>query len=181
MELNFKLEVFEGPLDLLLSLIEKNKIDIYDIEIHILTDQYLAYIEEANRQGILELTASFIEMASRLNVYKNLAHYYPKEEDEEDPKATLEEMLQQYAKYKQVSEFLKTKYIGNRIFFREVTPLFLPKPFDKDNLPAIEDLQNAYISAIESERKKTTDSSIGFQKTCRFKIYKRAEQNYLHT
>ena len=70
MELNFKLEVFEGPLDLLLSLIEKNKIDIYDIEIHILTDQYLAYIEEANRQN-MELTASFIEMASRLMYIKS--------------------------------------------------------------------------------------------------------------
>ena len=65
-----KLEVFEGPLDLLLHLIDKNKIDIYDIEIHILTDQYLAYIEEANRQN-MELTASFIEMASRLMYIKS--------------------------------------------------------------------------------------------------------------
>lgn len=162
MELNFKLEVFEGPLDLLLSLIEKNKIDIYDIEIHILTDQYLAYIEEANRQN-MELTASFIEMASRLMYIKSCS-LLPKEEDEEDPKATLEEMLQQYAKYKQVSEFLKTKYIGNRIFFREVTPLFLPKPFDKDNLPAIEDLQNAYISAIEKNDRRQPIPVSAFKK-----------------
>ena len=88
----------------------------------------------------------------------------PKEEDEEDPKATLEEMLQQYAKYKQVSEFLKTKYIGNRIFFREVTPLFLPKPFDKDNLPAIEDLQNAYISAIERNERRQPIPVSAFKK-----------------
>ena len=153
MTVNFKLEIFEGPLDLLLSLIEKNKIDIYDIEIHVLTDQYMAYLEEASKQN-MELTASFIEMASRLMYIKSCS-LLPKEEDEEDPKATLEEMLQQYAKYKQVSVFLKERYVGHRLFFREVIPTGLPAPFDKDTLPEIADLQRAYLKAIDrNERRK---------------------------
>ncbi len=153
MTINFKLEIFEGPLDLLLSLIEKNKIDIYDIEIHVLTDQYMAYLEEASKQN-MELTASFIEMASRLMYIKSCS-LLPREEDEEDPKATLEEMLQQYAKYKQVSVFLKERYVGHRLFFREVIPTGLPAPFDKDTLPEIADLQRAYLKAIDrNERRK---------------------------
>lgn len=153
MTVNFKLEIFEGPLDLLLSLIEKNKIDIYDIEIHVLTDQYMAYLEEASKQN-MELTASFIEMASRLMYIKSCS-LLPREEDEEDPKATLEEMLQQYAKYKQVSVFLKERYVGHRLFFREVIPTGLPAPFDKDTLPEIADLQRAYLKAIDrNERRK---------------------------
>lgn len=147
MDMNFRLEVFEGPLDLLLSLIEKNKIDIYDIEIHLLTDQYMLYLEEAEKQN-MELTSNFIEMASRLMYIKSCS-LLPKEEDEEDPKAALEEMLQQYAKYKQVSAFLKENYIGHRLFFRETVPTGLPAPFDKDTLPEIDDLKNAYVTAIQ--------------------------------
>ncbi|MBQ2881757.1 MAG: segregation/condensation protein A, partial [Clostridia bacterium] len=64
-ELSFKLEIFEGPLDLLLSLIEKHKIDICDIEISLLLEQYMAYIEKAKEYNI-ELAADFLEMASTL-------------------------------------------------------------------------------------------------------------------
>ena len=139
MAIQFRLEVFEGPLDLLLSLIEKNKIDIYDIEIHLLTDQYMEYIKEAQAQN-MELTANFIEMASRLMYIKSCS-LLPREEDEEDPKAMLEEMLQQYVKYKQTAAFLKGRYIGNRLFFRETPPAGLPAAFDKDLLPEVSDLQ----------------------------------------
>ena len=151
-DISFKLEVFEGPLDLLLSLIEKNKIDIYDIEIHLLTDQYLEYISEAHRQN-MELTASFIEMASRLMYIKSCS-LLPREDDEEDPKATLEEMLIQYAKYKQVAGFLKENYIGHRIFFRETVPEGLPAPFDKDRLPTAEDLQKAYEETLQRHNRR---------------------------
>lgn len=162
MNVNFKLEVFEGPLDLLLSLIEKNKIDIYDIEIHLLTDQYMEYIAEANRQN-MELTAGFIEMASRLMYIKSCS-LLPREEDEEDPKATLEEMLQQYAKYKQVSLFLKERYIGHRLFFRETQPTGLPAPFNKDTLPEISDLQKAYLTAIERNERRQPVPVSAFKK-----------------
>ncbi len=60
----YKFEVFEGPLDLLLSLIEKHKIDIYDIKISLLLEQYMLYIKEAKERN-WDLTADFIEMAAR--------------------------------------------------------------------------------------------------------------------
>lgn len=63
--LEFKLEVFTGPLDLLLHLISKHKLNINDIEISKLLEQYLLYIEEAQRQD-LELAGEFLEMAARL-------------------------------------------------------------------------------------------------------------------
>ena len=62
--ISFKLEVFEGPLDLLLSLIQKHKLNICDIEISKLLEQYLLYIEQANEQN-LELAGEFLEMAAR--------------------------------------------------------------------------------------------------------------------
>lgn len=168
MALQFKLEIFEGPLDLLLSLIEKNKIDIYDIEIHLLTDQYMEYISEAQAQN-MELTANFIEMASRLMYIKSCS-LLPREEDEEDPKATLEEMLQQYVKYKQTAAFLKKAYIGNKLFFRETSPTGLPAAFDKDTLPEISDLQNAYVAAIERNERRQPIPVSAFNKLVATKV-----------
>ena len=62
---SYKLEVFEGPLDLLLSLLKKNKIDIYDIPISLILDQYLEYLEQAEALS-LEISGEFIDMASQL-------------------------------------------------------------------------------------------------------------------
>ena len=100
----YKFEVFEGPLDLLLSLIEKHKIDIYDIQISLLLEQYMLYIKEAKERN-WDLTADFIEMAARLMYIKSYSLLPPKEgeEEEEDPKLDLERMLRAYAKYKQIS------------------------------------------------------------------------------
>ena len=168
MAIQFRLEVFEGPLDLLLSLIEKNKIDIYDNEIHLLTDQYMEYIKEAQAQN-MELTANFIEMASRLMYIKSCS-LLPREEDEEDPKAMLEEMLQQYVKYKQTAAFLKGRYIGNRLFFRETPPTGLPAAFDKDLLPEVSDLQAAYVAALERNERKQPIPVSAFKKLVGTKV-----------
>ena len=65
MDLEFKLQVFEGPLDLLLHLIEKNKIDIYDIPIVEITNQYLSYVEAMPKDD-LELASEFLVMAATL-------------------------------------------------------------------------------------------------------------------
>ena len=73
--ISFKLDVFEGPLDVLLNLITKHKLNIYDIEISKLLEQYLLFIEEAHKQD-LELTGEFLEMAARL-IYIKLPHFSP--------------------------------------------------------------------------------------------------------
>lgn len=150
--LSFKLEVFEGPMDLLLRLIEKHKIDIYDIEISLLTQQYMAYIETAEKYN-LDLAADFLEMASRLMYVKSCSLLPRQQEEEEDPKALLEAMLQEYAKHKKAAEFLKNRYVGNLLFFRETLPEGLPPVYD--GFPGEKDLLSAYRRVIErNERKK---------------------------
>ena len=70
--ISFKLDVFEGPLDLLLHLITKHKLNIYDIEISKLLEQYLLYIEQAKEQD-LEIAGEFLEMAARLIYIKTVS------------------------------------------------------------------------------------------------------------
>ena len=83
MELKFKLEVFEGPLDLLLHLIEKNKLDIYDIPIAEITDQYVAYVREMARSD-LDVASEFLVMAAQLLMIKSKILLPKPKEDEED-------------------------------------------------------------------------------------------------
>lgn len=109
MAVTFKLQDFEGPLDLLLYLIEKNKMSIYDIEISSITDQYMTYLEEA-KEVELEQMSDFIVMAATLLFIKSrmLLPKHPKEtgELEEDPREELVKKLLEYKKVKYVSEQL---------------------------------------------------------------------------
>lgn len=126
-EPTYRLEGFEGPLDVLLTLIERHKIDIYNIEISLLLEQYLKWMDDA-REKNLEITADFLEMASRL-VYIKSCSLLPKAEDEEeDPKWLLEQMLIEYAKYKRVALQMRPKYQGDKILFKDHAPTDLPKP-----------------------------------------------------
>jgi len=119
---------FNGPLDVLLSLIEKHKLDIHDLPISTLLDQYTEFIRHCEEQN-WSLTADFIEMTARLMYIKSYTLLPPSADgEEEDPKQELEHLLQEYAKYKSLSEELRSQYVGNSIFFRETTPDDLPKP-----------------------------------------------------
>lgn len=106
MAVTFKLQDFEGPLDLLLYLIEKNKMNIYDIEISSITDQFMAYLEDSSHIE-LEQLSDFIVMASNLLLIKSkmLLPKDPKlqEETEEDPREELVRKLLEYKKVKYVS------------------------------------------------------------------------------
>lgn len=98
--LTYRLDIFEGPLDLLLTLIQKNKVEITDIPIALICDQYMEYIRAAE-QTDLELTAEFIVMASELMLIKSKMLLPKVVEEEEDPRAALAEAL---LKYKQAKE-----------------------------------------------------------------------------
>lgn len=109
MTVTFKLQDFEGPLDLLLYLIEKNKMNIYDIEISSITDQYMEYLEAATEVE-LDQMSDFIVMAATL-LYIKSRMLLPKpnkvgEEPEEDPREELVRKLLEYKKVKYVSEKL---------------------------------------------------------------------------
>lgn len=109
-ELNYKLEVFEGPLDLLLRLIAKNKVNICDIPIVLIFDQYMEQIE-AMQTVDMEITGDFITMAVELMLIKSRM-LLPKETDTqgEDPRARLAAALIEYKRAKENSVMLAERY-----------------------------------------------------------------------
>lgn len=115
MAIPVKLEVFEGPLDLLLHLIEKNRIDIYDIPIVLITEQYLEYIEKMHTED-MDILSEFLVMAATLIKIKSKMLLPPDEEDEgeennTDPRTELVERLLEYKMYKYASYELKDRQI----------------------------------------------------------------------
>ena len=111
-ELKYKIESFdfEGPLDLLLTLIQKNKVSIEDIPISLICDQYLAYIREAQKLD-LEVASVFLVMASELILIKTKM-LLPRDEksDEKDPRAELADALLKYQQAKEGAAKLKVRY-----------------------------------------------------------------------
>ncbi len=104
-KLQYKLENFEGPLDMLLALVAKNKIDIYDIPIAELLEQYMEQID-LMREADLDVASEFLEMAARL-VYIKTASLLPRQEDEEDPRMELTGLLLEYQQCKEAAEKLR--------------------------------------------------------------------------
>ncbi|WP_366922391.1 segregation/condensation protein A [Metallumcola ferriviriculae] len=126
MSYKIDIEVFQGPFDLLFHLIDKNEIDIYDIPIARITDQYLHYLQSMGQMD-LEVTSEFLVMAATLLSIKAkmLLPKPPKEEEEEDegldPRDQLVERLLEYKKFKLVAEYLKEREeAAGRVFTRPV-------------------------------------------------------------
>ncbi len=150
-ELNFKLEIFEGPLDLMLSLIQKHKLNIQDIEISVLVEQFMLYLERMS-QADLEITADFLDMAARLILIKSSA-LLPKEEAKE-LKKELEGALVEYALCKKAAENLRKLYCGDKIFVREPAETDYDHSYNRRHQP--EELLMAYDALYERERKKAS-------------------------
>ena len=112
-KLQDKLENFEGPLDLLLALVAKNKIDIYDIPIAELLEQYMEQIDRM-RDADLDVASEFLEMAARLVLIKT-ASLLPRQEDEEDPRLELTGLLLEYAQCKQAADLLRERAAFNTV------------------------------------------------------------------
>ena len=107
--LTYHLEAFDGPLDLLLSLIQKNKVEITDIPIALICDQYMAYITEAERMD-MDLASEFIVMASELMLIKSKMLLPKAEPEEEDPRAALAEALLKFQQAKNAAAILGKVY-----------------------------------------------------------------------
>ena len=107
--LSYRLEKFEGPLDLLLSLIQKNKVSIEDIPINLICEQYMEYIAKAQALD-MDLASEFIVMASELMFIKSKLLLPKVQEDEEDPRAALAEMLIKYQQAKEAAKRLLPEY-----------------------------------------------------------------------
>ena len=131
---SFKLSEFEGPLDLLLYMIRKNEINIYDIPIAQITEQYIEYLYNAQSMDIDELTG-FHAMAATLLYIKSrtLLPVEITEDSGEDPRAELVERLIEYQKYKKLSELMEEKEKENE-WIIERKRLQHNLPFSDDNI-----------------------------------------------
>ncbi|MDD5595027.1 MAG: segregation/condensation protein A [Candidatus Omnitrophica bacterium] len=160
MAYKIKLEIFEGPLDLLLYLVKKDHLNIYDIPIAKVTDQYLAYLELMKLLD-LNIAGEFLVMAATLMQIKSKlllpAQAEENQEEEEDPRAELVRRLLEYEKFKEVAESLRQRELGQQEVFKR------PKPLDQAELPtekeiyfeaSIFDLISAFSKALEEVPKE---------------------------
>jgi segregation and condensation protein A len=163
MSLSFKLEAFEGPLDLLLHLIDKNKVNIHDIPIVEITEQYMEYIQDMETKN-LDIMSEFLVMAATLIRIKSqmlLPKDETKEEEQGDPRQELVERLLEYKMYKYISLELKDRELdAAKILYKESTIPDEIADFKEEINTAdlLSDLTLAKLHKIfESVMKKQTD------------------------
>ncbi len=146
---NIKTQNFEGPLDLLCHLIDINKMDIYDVNLNEITDQYLEYIKKMEEMD-LEVTSEFLVMASNL-LYIKSKKLLPRIEEEEEM-ISEEELIQRIIEYKQYKEITKTfsqMYSeNNKRFYRQPEKISLPKQELEINY-TVDDIVNMYKEILE--------------------------------
>ncbi|WP_124727283.1 segregation and condensation protein A [Staphylospora marina] len=165
MDVKIKLDMFEGPLDLLLHLIDKAEVDIYQVPIARITDQYMAILEEAKEME-LEIASEFLVMAATLLAIKSrmlLPRQEPVEEmlmesEEEDwfvdPRTELVERLLEYKRYKRLGEVLRQREEErSKIYSRpamDLTP-YTPRIHPLEGLTP-DDLLNAFVEALKNRK-----------------------------
>jgi len=182
MAIPVKLPVFEGPLDLLMHLIEKNKIDIYDIPIVEITDQYLEYIHQMDRED-LDVTSEFLVMAATLLDIKSRM-LLPREKNEEtgeeegDPREELVRRLVEYKMYKYLSEELAVyrEQAGVRYFRQQKLPkevLHYQPPINYDELlkgTDLQSLQKVFGEVLRRKKSRRDPIRSGFGKIKREEV-----------
>lgn len=148
-----RLDAFEGPMDLLLHLIEKNKIDIYDIPIAEITEQYIEYIDES-RQFDIEISSEFLVMAATLLHIKSrmMLPKAPKTEEgeEEDPRQELVERIIEYRRFKAVSEQLEDMAKEQQRFFSRPAQSLHIRHLPPENL-SLDELVEAFFTVARSK------------------------------
>ncbi len=145
--ISYRLDAFEGPLDLLLYLISKHKLNINDIQISLLLDQYLEYIDGAEEQDF-EYAGEFLEMAARLILIKTLS-LLPKHEEALEMKRELQGRLIEYSLCKQAAERLRQMYRGDAVYVKRPSEIEVSKTYNHFHEP--DDLLAAYFG-ISSQR-----------------------------
>ena len=159
-----KINNFEGPLDLLCHLIDKNKMNIYDINLSQITDQYIEYLKEQEKMN-LEIASEFLIMATTL-LYLKSKNLLPKQEEEEE-EITEEELIRriiEYKKFKEISKTLKENYLkySNR-YYKLPEEIELPKQkiekeYKKNTIPEI------YIKLVERNKQKINQNAKNIEK-----------------
>ena len=159
-----RLDNFEGPLDLLVYFIDKNKMNIYDIKISDITAQYIEYLREQEKLN-LEIASEFLVMASTLILLKSKG-LLPKEVDDE-AELTEEELLQriiEYKKYKEISKLFKTRLEeGSGRVYKFQEKIELPKQKLEQTF-TMEDIVNRYKDLIERNENKKNENAANINK-----------------
>ena len=161
---SIKIDNFEGPLDLLIYLIEKNKMDIYDINLTEITDQYIEYLNAMEEMN-LEIASEFLIMASSL-LYLKSKKLLPKQEDEAE-ELTEEELIRriiEYKKYKEITKVFKENYFSfSKIIEKNQEEIKLPKmklekEYDKNEIPKI------YSELVERTNQRLNQNAKNIEK-----------------
>ncbi len=156
-KISYKLGVFEGPLDLLLHLIEKNKLNIYDVRISELLDQYMEHINIMQEQD-LDIAGEFLDMASRLVQIKS-AMLLPQYEEGEEMKKELTGQLLEYRECKRVAKML-SEQISFDSFCREPVKIKCDMIYKRKHEPTI--LVGSYLAAVGRGKEKIPPSEDAF-------------------
>ena len=158
MELDLKINEFEGPLDLLLHLIKENKMDIFDIKIEEITEQYLSYIRKQESMN-LEIDSEYLVLASELiEIKSKLLLPHEKEvldEEESDPREELMNRLLEYQTYKEITKTLKEKeLIRKEIYTKAPSSLkeFVDSDTDIKMDITLDDLVDAFQKFLERKK-----------------------------
>ena len=151
-DLRYRLESFEGPLDLLLSLVEKNKVKITDIPIALIFEQYMEHIDEMKRLD-MDVAGEFIVMASELMLIKSKM-LLPRQNDAEDPRAKLAAALIEYQRMKAAAGYLSERFDAYAGRYAKDTDEVKPdserlEPQDADNLRRV---MLAMMASLDKER-----------------------------
>ena len=189
MPIPLKLQVFEGPMDLLMHLIEKNKIDIYDIPIVTITDQYLEYVRQMEHDD-MNVTSEFLVMAATLLDIKSRM-LLPRDEDEDseegDPRDELVRRLLEYKMFKYMSEELreKNRHAGFTYFKPQDLPeevrSFVP-PLNYEELigdRTAQSLQDVFRDVLKRKKSRVDPIRSGFGKIQREEISVADKQLYV--
>ncbi len=164
--LSYKLENFEGPLDLLLQLIARNKLDIFDIELTVLIDQYLEQINNF-KDNENDIASEFLEMASRL-IYLKTAKLLPKHEEYEKLKDEFIGELIEYQTCKKIALILGGMTDGFNKFIKGPSKIEMPKKYE--NVHTSEVIFDAYISAVGRGQRRLPPPTTAFVKIVAKKI-----------
>lgn len=166
-ELKIKLTDFEGPFDLLLHLIRKNKMKICNVEIHLVTNQYLAYLDDMKEMD-LEITSEFIVVAATLIEIKSKSLLPKAKAEEEDEEDIAKKLLEKLAIYKQIKEstgFFRERYINTGSVFTKKPEIIEEIKSAIDNDDALKnvtllDLYHIYNNLLEIYMNKQNKANI---------------------
>lgn len=165
-KLSYKLDVFEGPLDLLLHLISKNKLNIYDINLTELVDQYTAHIR-AMEAADMEIASEFLEMAARL-VYLKTVSLLPKHDEAEQLKEELTGELLEYQTCRQMAGVLGGMMEGFGQFIRTAEPVEADKTYARRHESDV--VLASYLAAVGRGQRRLPPPTTVFSKIVAKKI-----------